>query len=462
MKYRTGSTLIMIIVFGALFLMSMTALLSLFIIEHRVVQNSVASERAFQIAEAGLNQYRWILAHNPTDYDGFESDYKDSAGNTIGHYTVEITPPIAGSSIITITSTGWTFEAPTTERVLRAQYGKPSYAEFAFLANSNVWFGEDEEVKGRLHSNGGIRMDGVGDSLTTTIKETYICGPEHGCNNEEKPGIWGTGEDPLLWDFPIADSVDFDVITIDLETMQDAAASDGVLLGPSNNYGYHILFNNDGTFTVYDVTALKNPVWGYNGIEWTYESNDIKSKKVLSGYSNVPIPANGMIFVEDQTWVSGEVNGRVTVAAAKLPEGSGETQDIIINGNIEYYPDRTSGSVLGLIAQEDILVPLYSPTNLEVDAALMAQYGHVYRYYYYPSYYPSDTIKDYIETYGTIITNTTWTWTWVDGNNEVISGYEKTETLYDPNLMYAPPPFFPTRDEYTFISWEEISPNQIK
>jgi hypothetical protein len=128
-----------------------------------------------------------------------------------------------------------------------------------------------------------------------------------------------------------------------------------------------------------------------------------------------------------------------------------------MHNDITYYPDRTSGSVLGLIAQQDILVPLYSPDNLIIDAALLAQNGHVFRYYYYPPYYPADTVKDYIETYGTTITNTIWTWSWVNSSNTIVSGYETTSTNYDPNLYYAPPPYFPTQDNYTFISWEEVN-----
>ncbi len=457
---KRGSTLIIVIVFTGILLLGLGAIISLLISEQRIVQRRVASEQAFQVAESGVNYYRWVLAHNPDDYTGADDDYYNNSGELIGHYTVVVDEPESGSSVITITSTGYTYDYPNTQRIIRVRYGNPSYAEFAFLTNSNVWFGDTEEVNGRLHSNGGIRMDGTVDSLTTTIRETYICGPEHGCADEEQPGVWGAGEDPALWDFPIADAVDFDIITLDLEEMNTAATEAGILLENSGTYGYHLVFQNDGTFDVYTVTSLGNNVWGHDGTNWVYESNTINTESAVSEYQNVAIPDNGIIFVEDQTWVSGEINGRVTVAAANLPEGSGTNYDIIIHDDIEYYPDRNSDNVLGLIAQEDILVPLYSPTDLTIDAALIAQNGHVFRYYYYPPYYPSDTIKTNIETYGTIITNTLWTWSWVNGEGDILSGYENTNTVYDPNLLYSPPPFFPTRDDFEFISWEEISPNE--
>lgn len=458
---QRGNTLITVIVFTGIFLMSIGAVLSLLISEQRKAQRAVSSQRAFQVAEAGLNYYRWVLAHDPDDYSGADADYVDAFGETVGHYSVVITEPDPGSSVVTITSTGYTDEYPNVQRHIQARYGNPSYAQFAFLTNSNAWFGTTEEVNGRLHSNGGIRMDGNVDSLTTTVKETYICGPEHDCENEEKPGVWGEGGDLALWDFPIADAIDFDVITIDLQEMSAAADSEGIYIENSGAYGYHILFNNSGTFTVYTVDSLRSPVWGHDGTNWTYESNSINTESMLAGYINIPIPDNGIIFVDDKTWVSGEVNGRVTVAAANLPEGSGDFYDIIIPDDITYYPDRDSDSVLGLIAQEDILIPLYSPDDLQIDAALMAQNGHAFRYYYYPSYYPGDTLKTSIETYGTTITNTVWTWSWVDSEHETISGYQYTESIYDSDLLYSPPPFFPTTDDFDFISWEEVLASEI-
>lgn len=453
MKYR-GSAIIIVIIFGAVLVMSMGAIISLLIVQQRVIQYTAASEQALQIAEAGINRYRWILAHNEEDFSGADEDY------AAGHYTVSVDPPAEGSNTVTVTSTGWTDQYPNVERTIRVRYGKPSLAEYAFASNTNVWIGENETIHGRLHSNGGIRIDGIVDSVVSSTKATYICGSQHGCADEEQAGIWGAGQDPVLWDFPVTDALDFDAILLDIYDMQQAATSAGVLLPDTTTYGYHIAFQNDGTFDVSEVTKLQDPAWGYDGVEWIYESNSIAAETPLLSYQNVSIPENGIIFAAGQTWVSGEVAGRATVVAAILPETTGNTADIIISDDITYYPDRLSDSVLGLIAQEDILLPLYSPDSLTIDAALLAKNGHVFRYYYYPTYYPSETLKTSVETYGTIITNDLWTWQWLDGSSSVASGYESIDLRYDPNLYLAPPPFFPSRDEYVLISWEKILQNE--
>lgn len=453
---KRGSNTILAIVFGTITIMTVGALISLLIVQQRTVRNNVAKEQALQIAEAGLNRYRWILAHDPDNYDGLDQDYTSSTGDTLGHYTVTVTPPIPGSTIVTLVAEGWSSRYPTVQRSIQARYGQRSYAEYAVLTDANVWFGPEEEVHGTLHSNGGIRMDGSVDSRSTTIKETYICGVEHGCDDEEKPGIWGDGGDAQYWDFPTADGVDFDAVTLDLQAMYDIASISGVLLPDSGQYGYHIVFNSDATYSVYTVTKLKNAAFGSDGKSWRYFSYDIKTETPLSGYQNQPMPSSGVIFVEDDTWVTGDVNGRVTVAAAKLPAPGDETIDIIISDSISYYPDRTSGSALGLVAQHDVVVPLEVPDDLYIDGALLAQTGQVYRVYYHPNSNSTHAVKNYIETYGTIITNGIWTWSWVNASGNVTSGYEQTNSIHDPDLVYAPPPYFPTQDEFTFLSWEEL------
>ena len=188
--------------------------------------------------------------------------------------------------------------------------------------------------------------------------------------------------------------------------------------------------------------------------KWVEESNDIDKVSLPTNY---PIPAGcSPIFVEDTLWVDGDVKGRITLVAARLPDIPGNNAKLIINGNINYID---SNSVLGLISQSDILIPLYSPNNLEIKAAMLAQKGHVFRYYY-PKWsqepYKTYAIRNYIETYGSIITNTIWTFTWVDSYGNVVSGYRETEMSYNSDLTYSPPPYFPTVGEYQFISWEEL------
>jgi hypothetical protein len=482
-KNKKGAVITLVLVFSFVFLIILGGITGLIVGQYKFSQQKASYNLALHIAEAGVNYYRWHLAHSPNDFcDGqtpgtdncieppygpFVHDYKDPEGNVIGKFSLMITPPSDCHPGTIIESTGWTSKFPELERTVSVRWAKPSLARYAFLTNSNVWFGEDEELKGPFHSNGGIRMDGTQNSLATSARETYICGPEHGCSYStcsdpcqwttsgcECPGIWGEGEgqDLGLWKFPVP-AIDFGLISRDLATLKEEAQTSGLYFGPSGRYGYHIKFLSSGKFYLYKVTRLKPKVWGWNGERWVYESNSIYKETLIDIYS---LPSTcAPIFVEDNLWVDGDVNGRATVVAAKLPETSSSMKKIIIHDNINYVEED---SVLGLIAQSDILIPLYSPNRLEIKAALLAQNGRVFRYYY-PHWwwepYRTYAIRDYIETYGSIITNKIWTFTWVDSAGNVVSGYRETEMSYNPDLTYSPPPYFPVYGEYEIFKWEE-------
>ncbi len=501
-KQNKGSMLLTVLIVGFILSMTLTAIASLLVANSKITRQKENQEKAFQIAEAGLNYYRWQLAHDRDDYTGVsEQPYYDQTGSLLGYFTVTVeatgvtgygqrvtlchkpgtaaerTIIVSGESmaahlahgdyegecattvesntnVITLTSTGWTTDNPNIQRTIKARYGQPSLARYAFITNSNIWFGNTEVISGQVHSNGGIRMDGTCNSLMTSIKETYICGEEHGCADEEKPGIWGAGTDDDLWDFPITEGIDFDAVTVDLDTIKTEADTSGVYLSASGAYGYIIDFDSAGTFNVRKVTKLEDPAWGYDGTDWVYESYSYKNSSNVGTYT---IPSNGLIFVEDDAWVEGDVDGRVTLVAARLPDGDYEDANIYIQNDIN-YTSQDGVNVLGLIAQNDILIPLYSDDELNIDAALLAQKGHIFRLYYDAADYPLYALRSSLTLYGTIISNAVWTFNWVsEAGGPVTSGYETTSTTYDSYLFYSPPPSFPTEDEYEFISWEEVT-----
>lgn len=444
-----------IVIYGLLFLLSIQLDYS-----HR----QVASEKALDIAEAGVNYYRWHLAHDPIDFeDGtgatgpYIHDYLDPQGSKVGQYSLDITPPSNGSSIVTIESTAWTDQYPKVKRKIIAKYGIPSLSTFSFLSNGSVWYGSGVTVNGKVHSNNGIRMDGTNTSLVTSAQDTYQCGTETGCfPPEDKPGVWGAGGDTGLWQFPVP-IIDFDTISLDMASMRTAAQSVGLYLPPSNKDGYHLIFFADGSVNVYKVNTT-SWIEGYSvpgqglgelgkgGCRKVYQN--ISDETLIGTYNLSSTP---VIFAEDDLWVEGTVHGRTTVAAGKFPIQS-STAVIWIKNSIK-YTTYDGSDVLGLVAQDDIYFTRDVPDNFQVDAVMLAQRGKIIRHGYFSwcggTY---GAVKNSLTINGSIISYFKSYWNFGTAPD---SGFITRTINYDSNVLYSPPPYFPTSGEYEIISWQE-------
>jgi len=453
-----GAILTLVLVFGTIFVLLFGGLSGFIYTQYKQTKQKVAYNEALAVAEAGANYARWHLAHAPNDYSfsGIKN-YVDPEGGVIGQYSLTITGGGACSTMVSIEATGWSNDYPNVKRTVLARYGKSSLAQYAFLTNSDIWFGVGEDVKGPLHSNGGIRMDGTQNALFTSATSTYRCLPVHGCSSpyETKPGIWGSGAGGAqgLWSFP-EPSVDFNAITLDLDKLRkEARDHGGHYFGPSGAFGYHINFKNDGSFDLYKVTKVDHPITVKDTVSGQNitESLDISKETKLGSYwlgEAGTCSSQNLIFVEDKkVWVDGVLKRKATIAAGQFPDDVTTNSSIIINGNMTRADPKDT--MLALIAQKNILLPYDSPNVLEIQAVMMAQKGAVERY-------PYSNTKNRIMVRGSIITNKIWTWSYVDSHGNVVSGYENTESYYEPALIYNPPPYFPTSGDLEFISWEEV------
>ncbi len=460
---QRGFSIVYLVVAIFIFSLVLLTILQYAVTQLKVVRSTANREQAFQIAEAGINYYQWHLAHFTSDYwDGNASttpgpyihNYTDFDQQTVlGKYEITIVPPPVGSTVVTIKSKGYTFANPKQARTITVRYGIPSLAKYGFLTNESVWIGSGESVSGQMHSNGGIRFDGTGNAPITSAKTTYACPSWSGspCPTT-KPGIWGSAaaSTQTFWQFPVP-SIVFSSMTSDLNKMKSIATADNApaYLGPSNNKGYSLVFNANGTVNVYIVkklTPAPSDTYDVNMVQvsQSIDYDPLPAQRQLI-YNNVPLPASGIIFLQDNVWVEGTVSGRVTVVAA-VPGATSNYSNIIIANNLLY---AGSGSSLGLIAQGNVLVRYGAPTDLTINAAMIAQNGSVQVYYYASG----ANIKNSITVNGSLATNGLWTWTYLNGNTTV-SGFRNTYTNYDGNLLYAPPPSFPlSTDGYQQISW---------
>ena len=486
---QKGALTLQVLIFGAIAVI----LLSGFLIWADMIVKSILrySERAlaFTVAEAGVEYYRWHLAHAPTDYqDGtgqpgpYTHDYFDKNNDKIGEFILDITEPLIGSTVVTVKSTGKVVSDATIEKIVEVKMGIPSLAQYAVAANADIRFGDGTIVYGPIHSNSGVRFDGYAYNLITSAVADYD-DPDHGGGNEfgvhthrnaqgqsgvdnsyrpqeappppapDRSDVFSVGRE-----FPVP-TVDFTGITQDMSQIKTDAQTNGFYRASSTVLGYEMILKTDDTFDLYRINSLvaspssqftnsQNQASNQGGWgTWT-----INSKTLLSNY---PFPANGLIFLEDDIWVSGQINNaRLTIASARFPDNPSTRSSITLNDNL-LYTNYDGLDAIALMAQKHINVGWQSQNIIRIDAALVAQNGRIGRYYYNAFCSPY-YLRDTITTYGSLISSQRYGFSYTNGT-QTTSGYPTRNLIYDSNLLYSPPPSFPlTTDAYEIISWEEI------
>ncbi|MEI8248915.1 MAG: hypothetical protein WCG07_00255 [Candidatus Taylorbacteria bacterium] len=491
---QRGDILVSVIVFSAVAVTVVIGLVNWGAALLSSTRNLESREQAFQIAEAGLDYYRWHLAQYPTDYtDGtttpqpYVHPYYDKDGVLIGSYALTIVPPVTGSTVVNITSVG-SLASSSISRTVQESLAIPSLAKFAVVANDNMTFGQGTTVYGPIQSNKGIHFDGVAYNSVSSALTTYTDPDSSSCTTSNSwavhtciatadpasPGamidhssdVFRAGRQISVPGFP------FSSLSGNLSTLLSITAPNGVCSTPgcwsaSGAQGYYIHMNTNNTFDMYKVTALVNAPSGCstNGsTQWGTWS--VATKTVVGTYT---VPSSGVIFVKDNIWVDGTINGtRVTiVAAADISNTNPDTySNITVNNDLKYtHTDGTDS--IGLFAQGDINVGLVSADSMEIDAALIAANGRVGRHYYSSScsvssiaywHRTSLTLTGMIATalrYGFAYSGTGYT---CADTTTRSSGYCIRIINYDANLLYSPPPSFPqATTQYQVIKWEQIN-----
>lgn len=451
--------------------------------------NEVSRQQALGMAESGVYYYRWYLAHT---LDGkstqeildfwksaepigvaetFEKDVLDFSGQPIGHYSLAVEPPEDGSTIVILRSTGWDLKHPEIKKTIQVRFRRPAWSEFSVLANDVMRFGEGTVVYGPIHSNNGIRFDGVANNVVSSSVATYR-DPDTGL---WKDGVWTSlpNESAVFLAgklFPVA-AVDFNGVTVNLATMRAEAQNRGIYLaedvfekqvcvyekrrGRWGTYcdtvsydvlGYHLTLRTDDKVEVRRVKEYGDEgPWGHRE---EAPLNIISEDDLMV----LDFPDNGLIFSNKSVWVDGQINtARITIASANLDEAI--DTDIYINNDI-LYTNKDGRDIIGLIAENDISVGLYSENNLEIDAALLAQKGRVGRLNYQTTGYK---MRDTITLFGSMATNERYGFAYVDTRTGLrVSGYASRYLYFDNNLIYFPPPYFPTGNVYSLDLWEEL------
>jgi len=462
-----GALLVLVLVMGSVFFILVSALIGTVINESQVVDVRIEQQKATEIAEAGLNYYKWYLSHFPgdTSVDGTTYVYEDPETGPIGEYVLDIdsTSYCGAIASIGVEVTGHTYVNPDAQAVVGASYRRPTVAEYSFITNSGVWWAGGN-ISGPVHSNQGLRMEAAHNSSVGSGQATWYCDGSYDCDPDvpNAPGVYSTGGNstPGLFEFPVS-PIDFAGLTLDLNDMKTRAINnDGIHYGPTTEWGYLVEFNGDSTIDVSLVTGTQR-YWSYNATTgWTRDERNVITSTTLIA-DNQPIDADcPLIYMEDKTWIQGEVNQKLSIAAADLSQ-SAQT-NIVVNGDITY----TSGSDAGLlaIAEDDFDIGLEindgSSEDLILNGILIAQNGRWGRDGYVtfawprlPSNLTSYAYLGSLTTLGTQVSNARAVTNWTGWSGFTGSGGGSS---FDRDQVDNPPPLTPeTNDVYELQDWRQ-------
>jgi hypothetical protein len=481
-----------------LVLMAMGMAAATLLVAAQVNQQHTTRDRAYTqslaVAEAGLNQYLWMLASGSSSITnnwaipgntGSDPHYQQLDLTDIythevqGTYAIKVNPPDATTSNVQVVVTGLAASTTDAPRTVYAQLGRPSFSQYILLTNDEVWIGGPltRQWYGKTHSNTGVVIDTANiNGTVSSANATYTSGMFGGSHN----GVWSghlttvpSGDaSRKFWSFPVP-AIDFLTVTSDFTKLSSLAVGTGVNIPYSSstahgsNEGWYIKLLPNEKYHIRRVTGeTENPTYSSgNDIGGTLTISTSNSAGIGDGAYNYP--TNGVIFVNDNVWVEGtNVTGRITIASTGQLNGSGKNSatSIHIVGDLT-YKDKDGTVAVGLIAQNNIEIPRYAPwqkggqvdqQDMEIDAAMIAELGKESCNAADASGNTYGPIRDMLTIYGSVASYHRPYRAAVDNWGNTLGGFANGTNAYDAFLLHNPPPYTPVIGTYQIIHWKEL------
>lgn len=336
-------------------------------------------------------------------------------------YNLQVGAPTQSNAAVTITATGRPHLDTNTAhwRTIEARVRPSSISDFQMLANANISYGSSATTTGKIYA--GINSSGVAMTVTHNGTASADLFGEGGVSGSTTLTNGARTYGPSTIRSVIPTPVNFNGFLGSLVKVQTAAQYNGGLyLSNTSVDGWALTFQSGGTVLVQGCT--KKIVSG--------TARDIADQTPNCNAATVyPVPANGAIYAVQSVIVSGQVNGRVTVAS---------NNNIVVGDNIYYL--QPGDDVLGLVAANDVIIAHWVPYDLTWSAATISQSGKFRSY-------NSDGSKGTMTFNGSTAT--------ADGG--YMTMFQSRIYNYDSNLLYVQPPWFPTLgDAYTILLQREL------
>lgn len=351
-----GIAMPIVLVLLSIMLLLAITIISVISFDTSTVKNLGSHEEALQIAEAGYNKYLWMLnndtyfykfGESPEDgfivesrydgqeypeWDGFTKTYEKTAyksGNEIlGYYQIEIIPPTVKKPVVTVKSTGWTADN-SSKKTIEVEIHKRVFTDYTVFNNGHTddvpWSG-DSKIYGPYYTNGDLYTLGATEFFDVV-------------------GYAGTiryeGATPIFYK---------EGQPVKMSQLQMPSVNSELKKWADDDY----IFDGN-TSILLNKTILK--IKGSNGVV----------------HDNVPLPESGVVYVKGDLYITGILDGRLTIVAdrniyicaydptenwdkATRYEGiTYEDQNVPTYDNKDTIAD-ISDDMLGLVTDYDIII----------------------------------------------------------------------------------------------------------
>lgn len=295
-----------------------------------------------------------------------------------------------------------------------------SFSIYAWMTDfeGNIFWITGDTVWGRVHSNGNIHINGspVFMEKLTTSKQIN---PKPGTGTSKgiyKKG-YETGVATILWPSDL-----------------------GEIVAASNSGGRR--YTDDIWVTLSSGSSSNNDGKAY--------IRNSATGPIVDSISLNDGSFNGVIYSTKSVYVKGQLDGRLTISAAK---------DIIVTDDITYEDNplyKTSDDILGLVANENVRVADNAETrnNCEIHAAIFARTNSLYA-----DNYNSRPVSGWLRIVGAIIQKERGAVGTFAGSTLKTGFYKRY--YFDPRLAETNnrPPYFPGHYRKTLAItnwWENV------
>lgn len=477
----------LVIVLGVISVLSLLVALALSVARDagsRAAREGRASV-ALQAADAGLSRYRARLVGDPRYWehrvDAAEDPRIDPAGGTHppgsawtpgvawtyapaaatwtplqvarhgrAEYSLRVLPPAAGAERVTVRALG-RVGSDTPEplvRAVEATLAPASIADMQIAAAVALRIEPQVTTQGAIYSGDSVNHLGVAEGPVYGTR--FVCASSSGeCqgsavgNAAFHGGAYDSTSSPSFSDvFPAP--LDFSLFTQARLDVRSAAQAGGVARDDPSVLAWLVQLLGDGTMRIFRVTALATdrrgralPIGQAMG-------------SIACDFETVPVPANGAAHFEQPVIVSdasGRANacGTSTGARPSLVDGRltiATSGAIYVGGEIAYELD--GDDVLGLMAASDVVLAEYTPEDLDLRAATVAQSGS------WRTHRPNaDGRHDALRFRGSLVA----------AQGFQVGMFRDPALDWDPALATLRPPYFPVvPGSWRTRSWREVQP----